>query len=235
MEALETLQSRAREWRAVVTPVRVVTAVTVAAVAAWALWWLVRPGPPPVELSLPRVGEPATGPATPTTPPAPPAATEPTAFVVPVDGAVQRPGVYRLPGGARVIDLVEAAGGPTADGLPEVLGLAGLLVDGQRVVVPTADQVAPTSWVPVSGAADATAGGQPPGSATAGPLDLNQATAAQLETLPGIGPATAQAIVRHREANGPFRSVDALIEVRGIGPAKLEAIRDLVRVSPAGR
>jgi competence protein ComEA len=224
--ALATLQSRAQAWRARLTPVRLIAGVIGVLAVAWAVWWLVRPGPPPVELSLPRVGE-APAAAVPTT--LPPSTTAP-AIVVQVAGAVQRPGVYRLPGGSRVIDLIDAAGGPTAEGVPDALGLAGPLADGQRVVVPTAGQVPPTSLV-LAGVPSDLGGGAGGAPATpAGPLDLNQATAAQLEELPGIGPATAQAIVRHREANGPFRSVDALIEVRGIGPGKLEAIRDLVRV-----
>ena len=74
---------------------------------------------------------------------------------------------------------------------------------------------------------DGSAGG---GDAASGPIDLNAATPAELEELPGIGPATATAIVEHRDEHGPFASVDDLTDVRGIGPAKLDAIRDLVRV-----
>jgi competence protein ComEA len=194
-------------------------------------WWLLRPAPPPVELGLPVLGAPSStvvverppviGTSTPST--------APMAVVVQVAGAVVSPGVYRLPGGARVVDLIEAAGGATADAAPHALALAAPLVDGDRIVVPAVHEVVPTSF------AGSPAGGAAPGSsATAsappGPLDLNTATAEQLDALPGVGPATAAAIVAHRDRIGRFATVDGLLEVRGIGPAKLEAVRALVRV-----
>ncbi len=97
-----------------------------------------------------------------------------------------------------------------------------MLVDGERVYVPLLGEVPSGAALPA---------GAPPGGRSAeasGPIDLNRATADQLDGLPGIGPATAAAIVAHREANGPFASVDELLEVRGIGPAKLEALAGLV-------
>jgi competence protein ComEA len=120
-----------------------------------------------------------------------------------------------------VHDAIEAAGGarPRADAA--ALNLAALLVDGERVYVPRPGESVP---IPTSGAASGSAGGPP------GPVDVNHATIEQLDELPGIGPATAAAIIDHREENGPFASVEDLEAVRGIGPAKLEAIRDLVSV-----
>ncbi len=139
----------------------------------------------------------------------------PSPLLVHVVGAVQSPGVYALPPDSRVLDAVDAAGGATDEGQPNRLNLAASLIDGEQVRVPVEGE-------PVAGPA------QPGG--PSGPIDLNSATAADLETLPGIGPATAAAIVDHREATGRFEEVADLLEVRGIGEAKLAAIADQVVV-----
>ena len=188
-------------------PGQVAAAVIAVLAAAVALYTWLRPAPPPPELSLPMAA-PADGPAT----------DEPDADVFAhAAGAVVRPGVYRLPAGSRVTDLVEAAGGITPDAAPDLLNLAAELADGQQVYVPRVGEAAPAAAGAASGA-------------PAGPVDLNTATAEQLEELPGIGPATARAIIEHRERAGAFRSVEELLEVRGIGEAKLAGLRDLVRV-----
>ena len=129
--------------------------------------------------------------------------------------------MYELPAGSRVDAAVAAAGGARPDAAPGALNLAAPLADGTRIYVPVVgEEVPPTPPVAVA-----------PGPTTPpGPIDLNRATAAELDELPGIGPSTAQAIVDHRTANGPFASVDDLEAVRGIGPAKLDAIRALVAV-----
>ncbi len=147
----------------------------------------------------------------------PPAGSQGSGTVVVADiaGAVRKPGLYRLAVGARVADLVHAAGGLTADADRARVRLAALVRDGDHVVVPREGEPG---------------GDEAAGSAPSGPLDLNTATAEQLDALPGIGPATAQAIVEDRARNGPFRTVDDLARVRGIGPAKVEALRDLVTV-----
>ena len=164
--------------------------------------------------------------------------TEPTQLVVHASGAVASPGVYRLPVGARVDDLVRAAGGLTADGDGDRVNLAALLSDGERVWVPRRGETDAPVVVAGGGTGSAPGAGGPTGgtgtsvggATDGGPLvDLNTATAADLETLPGVGPATAAAILAYRDQNGPFRAVDDLIEVRGIGEAKLEQIRPLVR------
>lgn len=215
-----SLRDRALEWLEWVGPARVVGgAVVVLAVVAGA-YWLVRPPAPSPESTLPFASSPSTtavaGGADTTVPAV--ADTTASTVVVHVAGAVAAPGVYRLPVGSRVVDAVEAAGG-TADGAqPDAVNLAAVLVDGERVYLPRLGEVAPVVASP---------GGV---EAPAGPLDLNRATAEQLDDLPGVGPATAAAIVAHRDANGPFSSVDDLADVRGIGPAKLAAIRDLVTV-----
>ena len=107
-----------------------------------------------------------------------------------------------------------------------------MLADGQRVVIPLVGQVPPVEVGPSNGAAagSSSSGGDQP-SPTA-PVDLNTATAEQLDTLPGVGPATAAAIIAHRSESGPFASVDELLDVRGIGEARLESLRDLVTVGP---
>ncbi len=153
--------------------------------------------------------------------------------VVHVAGAVTSPGVVRLSSGSRVVDAVSAAGGLRADADPDRVNLAAPLTDGQRVVVPVLGQPAPVDVG--AGAAGGAAGGVPgdPAEGGAGPVDLNTATADQLDTLPGVGPSTAAAIIDHRDASGPFSSVDELLDVRGIGEAKLEALRDLVTVGGA--
>jgi competence protein ComEA len=142
-------------------------------------------------------------------------------------GAVTRPGVYVLPGRARVADLLAAAGGALADADVDTLNLAAKLTDAERVYVPRKGEA------PAPAAGDSPTGGSPTGSGAAatGPIDLNTATAAQLDVLPGVGPTTAKAIVAYRSAHGRFRSVTDLLGVPGIGPAKLDAIRPLVTVS----
>jgi competence protein ComEA len=119
-----------------------------------------------------------------------------------------------------VVDAVQAAGGVAAGSNPDAINLAAPLTDGERVYVPLVGEVAP---VVVSGS--------PGGIATpSGPVNLNRATADELDTLPGVGPATAAAILAYRDEHGPFASVEDLGEVSGIGPAKIEALRGLVTV-----
>jgi competence protein ComEA len=151
----------------------------------------------------------------------------PVAVVVDVVGAVHRGGVVRLRSGARVIDAIAAAGGATPAADLTRLNLAAVLADGARVAVPSVGAPAPgVDPAAVSGSPAASSGGP----AADAPVDLNTASATQLDALPGVGPATAAAIVKDREAHGPFRSVNDLGRVRGIGDAKLEQLRDLVTV-----
>lgn len=193
----------------------IATAVAVAVVVGGG-WMLVRTPPPSAEATLPVTS----GAAPPATLAVPSTAAETSTFVVHVAGAVAEPGVYDVRGPARVVDAIEAAGGATAEAQLDALNLAAALVDGERIYVPVIGEiVAPVD----DGAADGV-------DAVTRPIDLNTATPAELEELPGIGPATAAAIFEYREEHGPFASVDDLTEVRGIGPAKLDAIRDLVRV-----
>ncbi|MGQ0825408.1 MAG: helix-hairpin-helix domain-containing protein [Actinomycetota bacterium] len=144
--------------------------------------------------------------------------TVPTSVLVHVVGAVRAPGVVELERGARVADAVDVAGGATPDADLQQLNLAATVADGQRVAVPRIGEIAATE--PATGTTDV----------PSGPINLNTATAAQLETLPGIGPALADAIVKEREKIGGFRKVDDLQRVRGIGDARFEQLRDLVIV-----
>ena len=205
-------------------------AASVLAVAAGG-WWLVRAPDPPVERELPytagaggssTVAARSSSPTTATSGPSP--ATAGATIVVQVAGAVARPGVYSMAAGSRVHQLLSRAGGPVAGADPNALALAAPLTDGERVYVPKVGEVVPAGSA--LGAVRPDAGGGD--GAPTGPIDLNRATVEDLDRLPGIGPSTAQAIIDHRDQHGPFGSVDDLLDVRGIGPAKLDAIRDLV-------
>lgn len=144
-------------------------------------------------------------------------------LVVDVVGAVTSPGVYRLAAGARVVDAIEAAGGVTAEAAPGGVNRAAPLTDGSQVHVPAIGE-------PPRAAVSAPGPGGTGGPGDADLVDLNVADAAALDALPGIGPATAAAILDHRDRNGPFRTIEGLLEVRGIGEAKLAQLRPLVRV-----
>lgn len=153
------------------------------------------------------------------------AAGEPSAeatVVVHVVGAVMHPGVYDLPGGSRVVDAVEAAGGALGNAALSSLNLARVLADGEQVYVCTAEEV-------VAGGAPSVPSGASAGSGGASALvDLNTATAEELDALPGVGPSTAAKIVSDREANGPFATPEDLMRVPGIGAKKFDALKDLV-------
>ena len=181
---------------------RVVTAVGAAACVLLA-WYLLA--------QRPHAGEPIEPVGFAASSAAPTAGPE---LVIDVIGKVKRPGIVTLARGSRVYQAVEAAGGVTDAKVDTAsLNMARLLEDGEQIVVgaPAADQ----------GGGDASGVGK---------LNLNQATVDQLDTLPGVGPVTAQAIVAWREEHGRFGSVDDLLDVRGIGDATLADLRDLVTV-----
>jgi competence protein ComEA len=138
-----------------------------------------------------------------------------TLMVVDVAGAVRRPGLVRLAKGARVADAVARAGGLTRRAARDAVNLAAPVSDGQQVLVP----------VRGSPAGSAAGGG---GAAAAGPVSLSSATAEQLDTLPGIGPVTAQKIIDYRAQHGAFTSVDGLDAIPGIGPARIAELQGLV-------
>ncbi len=202
-----------------------VVAVLVAVGLAVTAWWVVRSDPAPVApvppvssapgaaLATPSAGSPGSEAATP--------GADDATVTVDVTGKVRRPGIAVLDAGARVVDALEAAGGARPGVDLGGLNLARLLVDGEQIVVGVA---APVAAPPVT-----TAPGDP--AATGGPLvNINTAGLAELETLPEVGPVTAQAIITWRDDNGGYTAVDELLEVDGIGEATLEAMAPFVTV-----
>ncbi|MDQ7794042.1 MAG: ComEA family DNA-binding protein [bacterium] len=145
-------------------------------------------------------------------------AVPPPAVTVHVAGSVRFPGVYELPEGSRVVHAVEAAGGAVAGGDPHSLELAALLVDGQTYRVYTTEELSTL----------ATAASQPVPAAIPARVNINTAASGPLQTLPGIGPVKANAIIQYRRDHGPFASVEELLNVPGIGPATLDKIRHLI-------
>lgn len=175
----------------------------------------------PVSVETAAAGTPA--------PEASPSPTQPPTVRVHVTGAVAQPGVITLSEGSRVVDAIEAAGGFNPDADPADLNLAAQVPDGSQVLIgrqgnPQGELRAPGV---TGGAGAATA---PKGSAMSAQLDLNTATAEQLDGLPGVGPVTAQRILSWRDAHGRFNSVDELQEVDGIGPKTFSQIAPHVRV-----
>jgi competence protein ComEA len=218
---------------------RVVAVAIATPIAAIVVWWMVRLPAPPVENFIPMaptVTSPAAALDTPANGVLAPLDTlAPTRIAIHVVGAVQQPGVYHLVVGARGDDALRAAGGPTREADVRRVNLAAPLMDGQQFVVPRVGERL-TSTVPslgsVVGGQSAGDTGINPGVNLGAPLlvDLNQATVAELDQLPGVGPSTARAIIDHRTRNGPFASVDDLLAVRGIGHAKLAELKPFVRV-----
>ena len=166
------------------------------------------------------------GTTTPAAPPPPPPGPGPgtpgtsaARVVVDVVGAVRQPGLYRLSQGSRIADAIARAGGATPKAALAQINLAAPLADGEQVVVPSRRQ---------AGIASPSVGGSTPGTPGTAPVQLSTATLEQLDTLPGVGPATAQKILDYRTKHGAFSSVDELDAVPGIGPKRLEQLRDLV-------
>lgn len=185
-------------------------AVVLAVTLGGAGLWYVRSLPRPIEVRA-TDGPSPSGAAAHESP-------EPTILVVDVAGWVRRPGVYEFHEGDRVIDAIEAAGGARRGAALESLNLAMPLVDGTQVLVPRAAK---------GGALGAVASA---GSGATSKVNINTATAFELEALPGVGEVIAQRIVDYRTANGPFGSVDELIDVSGIGESTLASMRELVTV-----
>jgi competence protein ComEA len=189
--------------------VRALAAVALVAVAVAGFFaWRARPHVEPVTArSVAAEPSPSAGPS--------------GLVVVAVSGRVQHPGLVRLPAGARVADAIDAAGGALPDTDLSSVNLARKLADGELIAigVPALDVPGP-----------APGGGAGPGGAGSGPINLNTATEAQFEALPGIGPVLAQHIVEYRTRHGQFRSVDELKQVDGLGAARFAQLKSLVTV-----
>ncbi|MCQ9128661.1 ComEA family DNA-binding protein [Corynebacterium amycolatum] len=230
--------------RAVVTPrVAMAACIVIAVLALGAIAAVVWPSSPRVE--MPAVRDAAVAGTTPETtetsaetPGGPGKETNAQAqagpLIVSVVGLVVKPGVVEVPAGARVVEAIERAGGLLPEANPASVNLAAPLVDGQQIVVGTealpAGEIAGGSGGADGSGADSADSGAAGASEPSGQININTATATQLEELPGIGPATATKIIDFREKNGPFASIDALEEVPGIGPAKVEALRDVATI-----
>lgn len=146
---------------------------------------------------------------------------------VDVDGAVVRPGVYRLKDGARVSQAIDAAGGLTAEADVTGLNRASKVADGQKIYVPKVGERQAAAAV---GGAESSAATTPGAGSSSELVNINTASAAELQTLPGIGPSMAQSIIDERTKNGAFASVDDLMRVSGIGEKKLAKIKDCICV-----
>ena len=141
-------------------------------------------------------------------------------IVVHITGAIPRPGVYALPQGARVQDGISAAGGFLAEAEKTNINLAQSLEDGEKLDIPFVEGASPVLVTPVPEVV----------SSTTELVNINTASIAELDTLPGIGPTTAQKIIDYRDQNGPFLSIEDIINVSGIGPASYERLKDLITV-----
>ncbi len=141
-------------------------------------------------------------------------------------GEVNDPGVYEVEKGSRIIDLIDIGGGQTEDACLDALNMAQEISDGQRVYIPSEEEVSGGSYLK-----DPDAGGSLSGdNGYSMAININDATSGQLEELPGIGPVTAGNIIEYREEYGPFENKEQLMDVRGIGPKKFEKVRDLIDI-----
>ena len=223
-------------WVSFIGVTRLIIGLLATTIASAGIWLLVRPSAPLVESVVPH----ASGVGI-----VMPLSTLPTPLTVRIHvaGAVVRPGVYTVSSSARVVDAVTAAGGATSNADLERINLAQKIVDTEQVFVPfrssrtTKVTVAPRlrpSRTTVPASVPAVPGAVPiigaPVTTLSPLINLNSATSDQLDTLPGVGPSTAKAIISYRSRKGPFGKVEDLLNVPGIGPAKVGAIRDQVTV-----
>jgi competence protein ComEA len=211
-------------------------------------WWLVQVPPPPPEASLSFASTTVAANAT-IGVGASSINTTPQIITVHVAGAVKNPGVYRLKYGSRINDGLVAAGGATSAANLDVINLATVLNEGEQIYVPkrgekphvitNRPQAGGAGGVGgvssgvggAGGAGGAASVGGATNSATSQQININLASVVELEQLPGVGPATAKAIVAYREKFGAFLKVEDLLKVRGIGPAKLSEILPRARVN----
>ena len=215
---------------------RMIGSVLSVAFVGVAGWWLVQTPPPPPEASLSFASTTVATSATLGVSASSINAT-PQLITVHVAGSVKNPGVYRLKYGSRINDGIVAAGGATSAANLDVINLATVLNEGEQIYVPKRGEKPHTiTDRPQLGGGGGAAGGLngvggATGSAVLQLININLASVVELEQLPGVGPATAKAIVAYREKNGAFLKVEDLLKVRGIGPAKLSEILPRARVN----
>jgi competence protein ComEA len=220
---------------------RMIGSVLSVAFVGVAGWWLVQTPPPPPEASLSFASTTVATSATIITS-APIVNATPQIITVHVAGSVKNPGVYRLKYGSRINDGIVAAGGATSAANLDVINLATVLNEGEQIYVPKRGEKPHTitNRPQLGGATGGATGGVTGGATGVGGatssavpqlININLASVVELEQLPGVGPATAKAIVAYREKNGAFLKVEDLLKVRGIGPAKLSEILPRARVN----
>lgn len=186
-----------------------VLATLATAGAVLLVWWLLSARPQTTTAETPLPFAASSAPAKPDQPPA-------GELVIDVVGKVNKPGIVTIPKGSRVYEAIEAAGGLKGKVDTTALNMARVLADGEQLLVGLEPAAVP--------------GGATTGEAATAKINLNSATAEQLDTLPGVGPVTAQSILSWRTENGRFGSIDDLLEVKGIGDSTLAELRDLVTV-----
>jgi competence protein ComEA len=223
----QKLLRRLRQWVAFIGPQRIVAGCCTAVLLGGIAWFVLKPSPVPIDAYVPRV----------TTVSATSTPVSPANITVHVAGAVNSPGVYRLPSSARVVDAVASAGGALRSADLESINLAQTIADTEQIYIPvkkvsrprvtTAPRLRPqrTTQTTAPPANGGSAGTQPTRL-----INLNTATASELDSLTGVGPSTAKAIIAYRIKKGSFSKVEDLLNVPGIGPAKLAALRDQVTV-----
>jgi competence protein ComEA len=225
---IEKLLRRLRQWFAFIGPQRILAGCGTAIVLGGLAWFILKPSPVPIDAYVPQV----------TSVSAVASTISPSIITVHVAGAVKNPGVYRLPSSARVVDAVTSAGGALRTADLESVNLAQTITDTEQIYIPikkvsrprvtTAPRLRPqrTTGTTVPVIVGGNAGAQP-----GRLINLNTATANELDSLTGVGPSTAKAIIAYRTKKGLFSKVEDLLNVPGIGPAKLAALRDQVTVS----
>ena len=236
MEKLRDVTRRLEYWVRFVGPARAAAGLAATVGLGLLGLFLFLPSPPPAESSIPVAGSTVAG-----APPqsVAPGSAAPSVVRVHVAGAVRNPGVYRLRSTDRVIDAVVAAGGPSSNADLDSINLAQTILDTEQIYVPrrssvtarrtTAPRLRPKRLSPVTTSpAPSAAPGRFTGPTVPARVNINTATAAELDALPGVGPSTAKAIIAYRQSKGPFARIDDLLNVPGIGPAKLDAMRGMI-------
>lgn len=218
-DIIERVLRFCRYWVDFVGPRRLFAAVGTAALCAAGAWFVLKPTPVPVEFVAPRATVPTS------------ASVVTTQVKVHVTGAVRTPGVYEVPSQSRIVDVLALAGGATSGADLERINLAQTVVDAEQIHIPRRTPAAPRVTVAPRLRPRARPSSTVTTTGSPSTVNINTATPAQLESLTGVGPSLAKAIVTHRTQKGPFTKVDDLLNVPGIGPSKLAAMRNEVTVS----